>query len=175
MKDKMNKKNGIHIDLGFGGIFEGIEKLVDLANELKDTGGEINKEGEINLDGLKKGMKGVYGFTVKSAIGGKPIVQPFGNIKKDPQKGKTDIDEIREPITDVFNEDKKISVIMEMPGVSKKDIKVELRGDILEVSAETNKKKYCKELLLEDKKLKPENLTFNYKNGILEITITKTY
>ena len=172
MNDK-KKDSGIHIDLGLGGLFDGIEKLVDLAGKLKENGGEFNQEGKVDLDGLKKGMKGVYGFTVKSAIGGKPVVQPFGNIKKNPEKGTTDIDEIREPITDVFDEDKKVCIIMEMPGVSKKDIKIELKGDILEVSAETDKKKYYKEVLLEETALKDENITSQYKNGILEINIRK--
>ena len=174
MAEKKKKDKGIHIDLGLGGIFEGIEKLVDLASELKDLEGNgINKEGEINLDGLKKGMKGVYGFTVKSAIGGKPVVQSFGNIKKNTEKGTTDIDEIREPITDVFDEENKICIIMEMPGISKKDIKIELKGDILEVSAETDRKKYSKEVLLKEKNLKIDNLSYQYKNGILEINLKK--
>ena len=55
--------------LGFGSLFKGIEKLVDLASKLEQTGA-INREGEMNLDHLKKGMKGVYGFTIKSAVGG---------------------------------------------------------------------------------------------------------
>ena len=39
--------------LGLGGIFKGIEKLVDLASELEKAGGEIKKEGEIDLSNLK--------------------------------------------------------------------------------------------------------------------------
>ena len=68
--------------LGFGSLFKGIEKLVDLASKLEQTGA-INREGEMNLDHLKKGMKGVYGFTIKSAVGGgSPKVETFGNIVK---------------------------------------------------------------------------------------------
>jgi len=85
MSDKKKKDGGINIDLGLGGLFNGIEKLVDLAGKLQDAGGEINKEGSIDLDGLKKGMKGVYGFSVKNATGGKTVVEPFGNIKKTPK------------------------------------------------------------------------------------------
>ena len=56
MSDKKKKDGGINIDLGLGGLFNGIEKLVDLAGKLQDAGGEINKEGSIDLDGLKKGI-----------------------------------------------------------------------------------------------------------------------
>jgi len=168
-KDKNNK--GSDIDFGLGGLFDGIGKLVDLASKLHEEGGEIKKEGSIDLDGLKKGMKGVYGFSVKSAAGGKTVVEPFGNIKKTPKGPK--VEKVREPITDIFDETDKIMVIVEMPGVNKKDIKIELKGDILEISANSGQKKYSKEVLLETKSLKPENMTSSYKNGMLEINIKK--
>lgn len=171
MSDKKKKDSGINIDLGLGGIFEGIGKLVDLAEKLQEAGGEIKKEGNIDLSSLKKGMKGVYGFSVKNATGGKTVVEPFGNIKKTPKGPK--VEEVREPISDVFDEKDKVMIIVEMPGVSKKDIKLELKSDILEISAVSGEKKYSKEIFLEVKSLKAENMTSTYKNGILEINIKK--
>ncbi len=106
-KEKKKKKEdeGLDIDLGvgklsLGGLFKGIEKLVDLAAEVKEAGGEIKKEGEVDLSHLKEGMKGVFGFSIKTATGGKTVVEPFGNVKKTP-KGPT-VEEVREPITDVL-------------------------------------------------------------------------
>ena len=172
---KKKEEEGLDIDFGIGklslgGLFKGIEKLVDLAGELKETGGEVNKEGEIDLSHLKKGMKGVFGFSVKTAVGGKPIVEPFGNIKKTP-KGPT-VEEVREPITDVFDEKEEIKVYAEMPGVNEKDIKLDLKGDILDISAQSGERKYHKEVLLPTK-VKSETLTSSYKNGILEVKIEK--
>ena len=115
-------------------------------------------------------MKGVFGFSVKSAIGGKPIVEPFGNIKKTPQGPK--VDEEREPITDVFDEKEEIKVYAEMPGVSKEDIKLDLKEDILDISAHSGDRKYHKEVLL-PVKLKAENMTSSYTNGMLEVKIKK--
>ena len=71
--DDGKKSGGLDIDFGMGkislgGLFNGIEKLVDLAAKLKEAGGEIKQEGEIDLSHLKKGMKGVFGFSVKSGI-----------------------------------------------------------------------------------------------------------
>jgi len=167
---KAKKEEGLDIDFGIGGLFKGIEKLVDLAAKLKESGGEIKEEGEIDLSHLKKGMKGVFGFSVKSAIGGKPIVEPFGNIKKTPKGPK--VDEEREPITDVFDEKEEIKVYAEMPGVNKEDIKLDLKEDILDISARSGDRKYHKEVLL-PVKLKAENLTSSYTNGMLEIIIKK--
>ncbi len=167
---KAKKEEGLDIDFGIGGLFKGIEKIIDLAAKLKESGGEIKQEGEIDLSHLKKGMKGVFGFSVKSAIGGKPIVEPFGNIKKTPKGPK--VDEEREPITDVFDEKEEIKVYAEMPGVNKEDIKLDLKEDILDIFARSGDRKYHKEVLL-PVKLKAENLTSSYTNGMLEIIIKK--
>ncbi len=176
-KEKKKKdKEDLDIDfgmgkIGLGGLFKGMEKLVDLAAQLKETeGGEIRKEGEIDLSHLKKGMKGVFGFSVKSAVGGKPVVEPFGNIKKTP-KGPT-VEEEREPITDVFDEAEEIMVTAEMPGINGGDVKLDLKEDILDISAHSGDKKYHKEILL-PAKVKAETMKSIYKNGILEVRMSK--
>lgn len=169
-KKKNEKNEDLGIDFGMGGLFKGIEKLVDLAADLKEAGGEIKKEGEIDLSNLKKGMKGVYGFSIKTMTGGRPVVESFGNIKKTP-KGPT-VEEEREPLTDVFDEKEEVRVYAEMPGVNEEDIKLDLKGDILDILAKSGDKKYHKEILL-PVKVKSETLISSYKNGILEVKIRK--
>jgi len=169
------EEEGLDIDFGIGklrlgGLFKGIEKLIDLATELKEAGGEIKKEGEIDLGRLKEGMKGVYGFSVKTAVGGEPVVETFGNIKKTPE-GPT-VEEEREPMTDVFDEKEEVRIYAEMPGVNEEDIKFDLKGDILDISAQSGERKYHKEVLL-PVQVKKETLSYTYKNGILEVRIKK--
>jgi HSP20 family protein len=170
MENKKNENDPSFDMLGLGGIFKGFEKLVDLAGKLQDQN-EINKEGEINLDQLKKGMKGVYGFTIKSAAaGGKSTVETFGNIKKTPEGPKVEAE--REPMTDVFDEKDEIVIIAEMPGIEENDVTIDLKGDMLDISAERNTRKYHKELLL-PLKVEQEKMKVKYNNGILEIRIKK--
>ena len=173
-KEKKEEEKSFGFDFGvgkcLGGIFNGLEKLIDLAADLKEADGEIKETGEIDLSHLKKGMKGVFGFSMKTATGGKTIVEPFGNIKKTPQ-GPT-VEEEREPITDVFDEKEEVRVYAEMPGVNEEDIKLDLKGDILDISAQSGDKKYHKEILI-PANLKSNTLTSSYKNGILEIRIEK--
>lgn len=169
-EQKGGLKGSIDINLGFGGLFKGIENLVNMASKLQEAGEGIQKEGEIDLSHLKEGMKGVFGFSLKSITGGKTILEPFGNIKKT-AKGPT-IEEDREPITDVFDEQDEIKIYAEMPGINQEGIKLELKEDILNISAQNGRYKFHKELILPAKG-NSDAMTSNYKNGVLEVTIKK--
>jgi HSP20 family protein len=170
MEKDNDNKNEANFDLfGLGGLFKGIEKLVDLAGKL-DESGKMSKEGEFKLDHIKKGMKGVYGFTINTAGGGSPKVETFGNIKKTPEGPK--VNEEREPITDIFDETDEMIIIAEMPGIEESDLKIDLKEDMLEISAVSKSRSYRKELLLPNK-ASNENLKHKFTNGILEIRIKK--
>ena len=169
------RSEGVDVDLGIGklslgGLFEGVGKLIELAAKLQEAGGEIRKEGEIDLGHLKKGMKGVFGFSVKTLAGGKPVVESFGNIKKTAAGPK--VEEEREPIIDIFDEKEEIKVYAEMPGVNAEDIKLDLKGDILDIRAMTGDRKYHKEVLL-PAKVTAEVPVSSYKNGMLEVRLKK--
>jgi HSP20 family protein len=175
LKDKKNGNNSKEKEewggdiFGLGGLFKGIEKLVETAGKLQDING-ISKQGEINLDRLNQ-AKGVYGFTIRSVLGGeKPIVDTFGNIKKTPDGPR--MEQEREPMTDVFEEEQVIIIVAEMPGIEEDDIVLDLTDDILDISAERGARKYHKELLL-PVKAAAESMKMNYNNGILEIRIGK--
>ena len=82
------------------------------------------------------------------------------------------VEETREPITDVFDETEEIKVYAEMPGISENDIKLDLKGDILDISAQSGDKQFHKEILLPTA-VKPDTLTSSYNNGILEVKVKK--
>jgi HSP20 family protein len=75
-------------------------------------------------------------------------------------------------MVDVFDENDNILVIAELPGVSESEIKVEVTGDILNLTASDKDRKYAKEILLPGK-VKPDSVKTAYKNGILEIILEK--
>ncbi len=170
------KNGGVSFDFGLGGLFKGLGSLIDAANKLAEKGEELSKSGEIDFSGLDKikglkDLKGVYGVRVRTLADGSPLVQPFGNIRRTP-KGPV-VEEVREPIVDVFEEAGGIQVVAEMPGIDKKDIAVDIRGDILNIKAEGGNRNYQKELLL-SREVKAEDMTWTYKNGILEVKIAVT-
>jgi len=178
-KNSKNKKEGIELEnIPFvGGLFKGLEKLIDLAEEVEQAGGEIRKTGEIKGLGGKEGVKGIYGFSIRTGIGqkGRPHIQTFGNIRSAEEKtGKRQIKvaETREPIVDVFDEKDHILIVAELPGVSKEDIKLDLKGDILLLEASDGRGKFAKEVLL-GSPVEMESKEISYKNGILELKLTK--
>ena len=173
MPDK-EKREEFEVDFGigklkFGGLFKGIGNLIDLASKLGEEAGEIKKVGEIK--GLPKNAKGVYGFSIRTLVGGKPVIETFGNIKDSPQ-GPV-VEEVREPIVDIFDEEDHILAIVELPGVEEKDIKLEIEGDILKLAATSKSGEYAKEVLL-PARVKSEMVKSTYKNGILEIHLPKS-
>ena len=157
-----------------GGLVKGLGKFIDLAEKVEEAGGEIKRRGEIRG---REGVRGIYGFSIRTGIGERPKIQTFGNIKavREREKAKPEfkITETREPIVDVFDEKDHILVVAELPGINEKEIKTSLKGDILILEAgEEGKRKYYKEVLLPSK-VNAETEERTYKNGILEIKFKK--
>lgn len=164
------KDSDVSVGFGVGELFKGIGNFIDLLSEMAEKGEEITRTQEFTGKGKLKDLKGVYGFSVRFGGLGGPKVQSFGNIKKT-EAGPT-VEEVREPMVDIFDEGDTVQVITELPGVEENDIKVDLKDDILNIFAEHGNRKYQKEILLSSK-VKPETLTISYKNGILEVKICK--
>ena len=102
MTKKHNEKTSEGgFELGLGGILKGLGDLVEKLGDLAKTGEGLSRTGEIQGPG--KDVKGIYGFTVKVGLGDhQPRVEPFGNIRQDRESGRTVVQEVREPVVDVF-------------------------------------------------------------------------
>jgi len=169
MTKKKEKGFGVQGLGGLGGILKGVGDLVEKLSDLAEKGEQLSRTGEVDFGGGGKDLKGVYGFSVKVGLGGEGVkVEPFGNIHKDETTGEAVVQEIREPIVDVFEEKDHILIVAEMPGVDTEDIRIDLTDDVLTLSAERNDKKYRKEILLPGG-LKRDRMTVSCKNGIVEI------
>ena len=120
--------------------------------------------------GAGRDLSGVYGFTVRTLADGVPKVQTFGNIRKT-TKGPS-VEEVREPIVDIFDEGDTIKVIAELPGIEKSDVHTEVNGDILRLSADGRARKYSKEVLLPSI-VDEDTIKSSYGDGILELELRK--
>ena len=167
IKKRKEKTSEGGFELGLGGILKGLGDMVEKLGELSEKGEQLSRTGE--LQGLGKDVKGIYGFTVKVGLGNDgPRVEPFGNIRQDRESGHTVVQEVREPVVDVFEEDDHVLVVAEMPGVSVEDVQITVEDDLLTISAQRGDKKYRKEVLLPASSTR-EKTQVTCNNGVVEI------
>ncbi|MCW4020174.1 MAG: Hsp20/alpha crystallin family protein [Candidatus Bathyarchaeota archaeon] len=116
----------------------------------------------------------VYGYSVTIGPDGKPQIREFGNVKPEAKFGKPQINikEEREPLVDIMEIDGEVKVIAELPGVEKKDIKIQGTETTLTISVDTPQRKYYKEVEL-PAKVDPKKAKSLYNNGVLEVTLEK--
>jgi HSP20 family protein len=157
-------------DIRLGGLFKGLGDFVDLLADLAAKG-ETLRNGSGEIEGLPRGMKGVYGFSVRTGLGGVPQVHKFGNVHAT-DRGPV-VDDVREPMVDVFDEEDVIIVLAEMPGVGRADVEIEINGDVLSIATAAGApRKYAAEVLL-PAPVQSDGMKMALKNGVLELRLTK--
>lgn len=173
--DSDHGENNLGAGFGLAGFLgklgTAVEKLVDLA----ETGQGLSQSGELKgLDPQGK-LRGVYGFSVKTGIGNQGErelkIEPFGNVHREPS-GETVVEDVREPLVDVYEEDDHVLVLAEIPGVSKKDVELALAKDRLTIRAQRGRMRYCKEVELPES-FSRKNMRWECLNGILKIRLER--
>jgi len=108
----------------------------------------------------------IAGFSFNVGPEGKPSVQLFGN---NPGSGNG----FRSPINEQVIDEKNgvLRLLLEMPGVEKRDIRVEATEDTAVITAENDDKKYRAEIDL-NAGVRPDSGKAEYKNGMLEISFS---
>ena len=160
-----------------GGLMVGLVNLLEKLNQVAEQGGEVVRTFEVErgkAPGGDKPVKGVVGFSIRTMGEGDQSfkVEPFGNIRHNEATGESVVDEVREPLVDVFDEDQRVLIVAEMPGVEPNDVRVELEEGTLMLSGERGELRYRKELGVPPG-LTRDKLTLTVKNGIVQIELPK--
>jgi len=148
------------------GEFQKIRNQMD--NFMKDSF-------EGNLTNNHNSNPFVFGFSVKTGPDGFPVFEEFGNTRMNPfaKKGeKPTVDTRREPLTDINETENLIAITVELPGVNKEDIDINVMEDRVEVNVKTESRKYFKSIDLESL-VDTESSKATYTNGILDLELTK--
>ena len=96
-------------------------------------------------------------------------MERFGNVHR---KGEGSVvDEVREPLVDVFDEHNEVVVTAELPGATEAEISVEIKGDLLTIEMK-GERSYAKEVVLPGE-VDAASLQKKYNNGVLELRIRK--
>jgi len=114
----------------------------------------------------------IYGWTYRVSSDGKPVFQEFGNIPENPLSKPDELPGSREPLVDVQENDKQVTVIAEIPGVSKEDVDLEVTNDTLTIKVDNPERKYYKEVQL-PAEVDENSGDAKFNNGVLSITLNK--
>ncbi len=78
-------------------------------------------------------------------------------------------EEAREPLTDVFEDKENVKLYIELPGVEKADIQLNVSQGRAEIKA----KNFYKAIDLPSADIKVDKVVASHKNGVLEVTVPK--
>lgn len=156
--------------------------LTDLAKQAMDTAEKAAETSQsFTVDGKDGPITGVMGMTTRTVVGGAHSVAGMGtsfggagaaqNAEFKPAD-KTEIDDAREPLIDLFDEGTELVLTAELPGVTISDVSVELDGRDLLLTT-TGEHKFRKQLTLSDEVV-ADTLGTSLRNGILEIRLSKS-
>lgn len=155
---------------GMGAVFQGLGGFIELLGNMVEQGERhIERSGEFAVKGMGDQAQGVYGFSIRSGLGGAPEVRRFGNLRPT-AKGPV-VANVREPLVDVFDEGDKIIITAELPGVTEEELKVSAKKSVLSLET-TGKHRYAKDVPLPSP-VDGDTLHQSYRNGILQVTLQK--
>jgi len=156
-------------------IINKIEELLDNKfRELSDKAlNEQKKRKPIPGEEKKKRFGHfIYGYSITLGPDGEPRIRQLGNFEPKMCPKKPKYNERRDLLVDVIPTDKEIQVVMELPGVSKKDIKITSSQEQITVVVDTLKFNYYEKIpmpcIIDPKSVKTE-----YINGVLKIYANK--
>jgi HSP20 family protein len=124
----------------------------------------------------------VYGYSMTVGPDGRPKVREFGNAKSlFGQRGISASAAIGKPLTageieplsDITTTDKDVKVVVEMPGIDKKDIKISAYDSSVEISTTNKSERKYRSVIELPPEADTETVRSTYNNGILEITFKK--
>jgi HSP20 family protein len=127
----------------------------------------------------KPGQPFVYGFSLRVGPDGKPQFNEFGNTQNAAPKVSTETSDAtpgveglpREPLADVIEHDKTVSITMEIPGVQKEDVHLDVAPDKVTLRVDAGRK-YFKEIALPCRVV-PKSADATFNNGVLDLTIER--
>ena len=148
---------------GLGGIIEGLERSDAIQQRLSTINKEIERQlreapfKEVGQDRVRRTI-----IPPRTTLRN---LQPASRIETPPLKKQ------REVTVDIFDEGDYIKIIAELPGLAEEDIRTEVMGSILTISATGISREYYKEVTLPCP-VKGE-LDSSYRNGVLQLKAEK--
>lgn len=161
--DKNRRRNPFDFfgfDDEFERMFRNMEKMWE--NAFRD----------FDFNQIEPGKSFVHGFNIRIGPDGKPRIEEFGNRPKKIDEGKTVVTDERKPVTDVIEGDNDIFITVEIPGVEKDEINLNIKNLTLDINVDSPNRKYQNSIELPCSVI-PDKTKATYKNGVLDIILKR--
>jgi HSP20 family molecular chaperone IbpA len=113
-----------------------------------------------------------YNFIINDKIFEEPVSKKFDLDQSDIlQKTAKEFDEDTS-LYDVINDVDRLTITVDMQGIKKDKINLRITSDAIEITSDDSCREYYRFIRLPCE-VKPESAEFSYKNGILDIVISK--
>ena len=158
----------------FNDLFKDLDGFEEIFREFEHEMNDdlVNMINKIESEDRHRSEAFIYGYSINIDENGKAEINEFGNIKSSSEgEENLEVSESREPLVDIIEGKNAVTVVIELPGVEKSDIKVVIKESIIFVTT-INSKNYYKEIPLTGKII-ANSARARYNNGILEIIINK--
>jgi len=162
--DEWNRRRKNPFDDFFGSDFN------DMFKHMEEMMNHFYKD--FDFGNIEPGKRFVQGYNIHIGADGKPHIETFGNLPQKSPTGTPSLSEEREPLTDVLDHDKSVSVTVELPGVTKEDIDLNVTNNTLEIVVNNPDRRYHKTVKLPCS-VRSDSASATYNNGILDICIQK--
>jgi len=147
----------------------GIEKFIRMIDEALRTG-EAKWAGEVKDLGGIRGSRIECRFIVKTLLDSRPekgrLDVEDSTIRRLPREG------LREPMTEIFDQEEYLTVVTELGEVSVNQIGLKIIDDKLIISVDDPSFRRRKKILLPTA-INPEKIEAAYRNGVLQVRVKK--
>lgn len=166
-ENNRRKKNPFDFmdDETFERIFDEVQNMFE-SQDFKDMLEDMFR------NGMNPDKKFVQGFSMNIGPDGKPRFHRMGNKKVISPQGKPTVSEQQEPLTDVIEGIDDVAITVEIPGVQKDEIDLNVTKNQVELLVDTPNRKYQKTLDLPCE-VKPKTTKATYNNGVLDVVIQR--
>jgi HSP20 family protein len=166
-KNKKRRKSPFDFmdDEDFERIFEEMQRMFE-STDFKEIIEDMFR------GGFDPNKRFVHGFSMNIGPDGKPKFQEFGHRPTKTPTGEPMLSDEREPLTDIIEGDEEVAITVEIPGVEKGDIDLNVTEDNLEITVDNPERKYHKNVDMPCD-VKPKTTTATYKNGVLDVVVKR--
>ncbi len=138
----------------------------------------IKRMFESRIDTEETGEPLVWGYSMTQHGNEPPEIREFGNVSLrdelfsgpglEHQGGAAHVEAgVRKPLVDIMEAEDSLHVVVEMPGITKEDVSLEISGTVLNIKAHGDRK-YSERVEL-PARVVADSAKATYKNGVLEV------